>query len=102
MVPAAQRFVAGLGWPILGEPAWGLACCRPVAEWLPRLEIVSLDLGLLLSLYTGYRIALNHRPDQLQAVKTFLPWGVLIVILFAAGVWIILQPMQMRGTIPGT
>ena len=101
VVPAAQRFVGDLGFPILGEPAWGLACCRPVAEWLPRLEIVSLDLGLLLSLYTGYRIALNQCPGRLRAVKAFLPWGVLIVVLFATGVWIILQPMQMRGTIPG-
>src|SRR6202044_4109347 len=38
VVPAVQRFVGELGWPILGEPAWGLACCRPVAEWLPRVE----------------------------------------------------------------
>jgi cytochrome c oxidase assembly factor CtaG/ferredoxin len=101
VVPAAQRFVGDLGWQILGEPAWGLACCRPVTEWLPRLEIISLDLGLLLSLYTGYRIALNQCPGRSRAVKAFLPWGVLIVCLFATGVWIILQPMQMRGTIPG-
>ena len=101
VVPVTQRFVRDLGWPILGEPAWGLACCRPVAEWLPRLEIVSLDLGLLLSLYTGHRIALNQCPGRLWAVRAFLPWGVLIVVLFTMGVWIILQPMQMRGTIPG-
>jgi hypothetical protein len=37
----------------------------------------------------------------LRAVRAFLPWGVLIVVLFATGVWIILQPMQMRGTISG-
>ena len=101
VVPAMQRFFGNLGWQILGEPAWGLACCRPVAEWLPRLEVVSLDLGLLLSLYTGYRIALNQCPERLRAVGAFLPWGVLIVVLFATGVWIILQPMQMRGTMPG-
>jgi cytochrome c oxidase assembly factor CtaG len=101
VVPTAQRFVGDLGWQILGEPAWVLACCRPVAEWLPRLEIVSLDLGLLLSLYSGYRIALNQCPERLRAVRAFLPWGVLIVVLFATGVWIILQPMQMRGTISG-
>ena len=102
VVPATQRFVGDLGWHFLGEPAWGLACCRPVAEWLPRLEIVSLDLGLLLSLYTGYRIALSQIVSgDSRALKAFLPWGVLIVILFAVGVWIVLQPMQMRGTIPG-
>jgi hypothetical protein len=28
-----------------------------------------------------------------------VPWAVLLVLLFAAGVWILLQPMQMRGTL---
>ena len=53
VAPAFQRFAGDLGWAFLGEPAWALACCRPVADWLPRLEILSLDLGLLLSLYSG-------------------------------------------------
>ena len=101
LVPAMQQFVKNLGWHILGKPAWGLACCRPVAAWLPRLEIVSLDLGLLLSLYTGYRIALHHCSPRSRAIQAFLPWGLLIVGLFAIAVWIVLQPMQMRGTMPG-
>jgi hypothetical protein len=67
-----------------------------VAEWLPRLEIVSLDLGLLLSLYSGYRIAKGLTP---AAWRAFVPWALLIILLFATGVWIALQPMQMRGTL---
>ncbi|MDR3635905.1 MAG: cytochrome c oxidase assembly protein [Isosphaeraceae bacterium] len=93
-LPAVQRFAARLGWGLLGTPDWGDACCRPVAPWLPRLEIVCLDLGLLLALYSGYRIALARTP---HAGKAFAPWAALIVLLFAAGVWIVLQPMQMRG-----
>jgi cytochrome c oxidase assembly factor CtaG len=99
-VPVVQRFAAEAGWG-LGEPAWLASCCRPVAEWLPRLEILFLDVGLLLSLYVSYRIALAQAPQWSRAVKALLPWAVLLVLLFAAGVWIILQPMQMRGTIPG-
>jgi cytochrome c oxidase assembly factor CtaG/polyferredoxin len=95
VIPTAQRFVAGLGWHFLGKPEWTDACCRPVAEWLPRLEIVCLDLGLLLSLYSGYRIASGRTPT---AWKAFVPWIIFIVFLFATGVWIVLQPMQMRGT----
>jgi cytochrome c oxidase assembly factor CtaG len=98
VVPTAQRFVGALGCSILGEPEWALACCRPVAEWLPRLEIVFLDLGLLLSLYTAYRIALGQTSRLSLALRALAPWGVLLVILFAAGVWVVLQPMQMRGT----
>ena len=47
VVPATQRFVAGLGWPLTSEPNWIASCCRPAADWLPRLEIVCLGVGLL-------------------------------------------------------
>ena len=72
-------------------PAWGCACCRPGTAWLLPLEILFLDVGLLLSLYTGYRLA--------PSLKALAPWALLLVLLFAAGVWILLQPMQMRGTL---
>jgi cbb3-type cytochrome oxidase subunit 3 len=28
-----------------------------------------------------------------------VPWVLLFTLMFAAGVWIVLQPMQMRGTL---
>jgi cytochrome c oxidase assembly factor CtaG len=99
VTPALQRFAGDLGFAILGEHAWALACCRPVADWLPRLEILSLDVGLLFSMYTGYRIALTQSERTSQALKMLAPWAALLVLLFAAGVWIVLQPMQMRGTL---
>jgi hypothetical protein len=100
--PALQRFAADLGWAGLGEPAWALACCRPVAAWLPRMELLFLDLGLLLSLYVGYRIALALCASPRAALKTLAPWALLLFVLFAAGVWIVLQPMQMRGMLSPT
>jgi cytochrome c oxidase assembly factor CtaG len=100
-VPAAQRFAAEMGWPALGAPQWVASCCRPVGAWLPRLEIVFLDLGLLLSLYTGYGIALAQTARSGQALRAFAPWGLLLLLLFAAGIAIVLQPMQMRGTLEG-
>jgi ferredoxin len=96
-IPAAQRFAADLGGN-LGLPDWVCTCCRPVMPWLPRLEILILDVGLLLSLYTGYRIALPAAPDRPHALKALVPWAAVTVALFAAGVWVVLQPMQMRGT----
>jgi cytochrome c oxidase assembly factor CtaG len=92
-VPVAQRFAADLDLTGLGEPAWDCACCRPVTAWLLPLELLFLDVGLLLSLYTAYRLAPNW--------KALAPWAVLLVLLFAAGVWILFQPMQMRGTLLG-
>jgi ferredoxin len=97
-VPAAQRFAGDLGWAGLGRPEWVASCCRPVAAWLPRLEILFLDAGLLLSLYTAYRIALTQAPNPAKAFTACLPWAFFLAVLFGAGVWIVLQPMQMRGT----
>jgi cytochrome c oxidase assembly factor CtaG/polyferredoxin len=90
-VPVAQRFAADLGLTWLGQPAWACACCRPAMGWLLRLELLFLDVGLLLSLYTGYRLA--------PSLKALAPWALLMALLFAAGVWILFQPMQMRGTL---
>jgi cytochrome c oxidase assembly factor CtaG/polyferredoxin len=98
VIPAMQRFGGDLGLA-LGEPEWRYACCRPVGDWLPRLEILFLDVGFLFSLYSAYRIALTQCDRASQApLKTFAPWAMLIAFLFAVGVWIVLQPMQMRGT----
>jgi hypothetical protein len=101
IVPCVQRFAADLGWFNLGEPNWAGSCCGSVADWILKLEIVFLDLGLLLSLYTGYRIALSLAGDFPTALKAFVPWAAIVGVLFAAGVWIVLQPMEMRGTLMG-
>ena len=100
-LPTGRRFAADLGWAFLGEPEWGRACCRPVSEWLLHLEILFLDLGMLASLYTAYRIALTQSARVSRALGAFAPWAILIVLLFVLGVWIVFQPMQMRGTLLG-
>jgi ferredoxin len=99
VVPATQRFALDMGWPGLGPPQWEASCCRPVADWLPRLEVVILDIGLLLSLYTGYRIALTQSPRLSQALWGLAPWALLLTTLFAVGIWLVFQPMEMRGTL---
>jgi hypothetical protein len=98
VIPAAQCFAQDLGWSHFGSPHCIASCCRPVANWLPRLEVVFLDLGLLLSMYTGYRIALVGSPTLSRALLEMAPWALLITLLFVAGIWIVFQPMQMRGT----
>jgi cytochrome c oxidase assembly factor CtaG/polyferredoxin len=97
VIPAMQRCAGDLGLA-LGEPVWQCACCGPVADWLPRVEILFLDVGLLFSLYAGYRIALSQTNQASQALKILAPWALLMSFLFAIGIWIVLQPMQMRGT----
>jgi cytochrome c oxidase assembly factor CtaG len=98
VIPTTQRFAADLGMTGLGEPQWSCACCAPVGQWLIRAELMCLDCGFLISLYTGFRLASADCSRPGQSVKAFLPWSAMIALLFLIGVWIVLQPMQMRGT----
>jgi polyferredoxin len=68
---------------------WSLACAGSRPEGLLTLELLLLDAGLLLSLYCGWRIT--------HAWRRYLPFAGFAAALWAAGVWILLQPMQMRG-----
>ncbi len=60
--------------------------------WWPPAEILLLDAGLLLTLYLGWRIA-----GRTRRTLDWTPWAILAVLLYAVGLWILFQPMQMRG-----
>jgi cytochrome c oxidase assembly factor CtaG len=100
ILPVTQRFAADQGFAHLGAPFWQCACCEGVSAWIPQVEILMLDLGLLLSLYAAFRIAEANTATIRHALKAFAPWGSLITLLFFVGVWIVFQPMEMRGTLP--
>lgn len=90
-LPVAQRFAGDHGIWAVGHAAWSLSCCGPTPGWLLPVDILFLDLGLLLSLYTAWRIA--------PTLKALAPWALLMLFMFASGIWILFQPMQMRGTL---
>ena len=73
--PVTQRFAADRGWNALGEPEWVACCCRAVGDWLPKAQIVILELGLLLTLYTAYRVARDLAGRRV--VRALAPWAVL-------------------------
>ena len=54
--PVAQRVAADAGVHALGEASWGMVSPLVSADGLLRLQILLLDLGLLVSLYVGWRI----------------------------------------------
>lgn len=97
VIPVTQRLVLDWSGPWLGLPDWACSCCATVGSWLLRLEIIFLDLGLLASLYVGYRLARSRHVLPLRSAKAFAPWAMLMLLLFAVGIWIIFQPMEMRG-----
>ncbi len=96
-VPAAQRAAGDLGIGLLGKPDWSSLSIAPSFDWLPSFQILLLDLGFLLTLYTAWRIANRYRSRETGAFGLFAPWAVLAIVLYVVGIWIIFQPMQMRG-----
>jgi len=97
VIPVLQSFLADFGLPILGAPRWALAALVPL-DWTITIEIAFLELGLLGSLFTILRIAENAASPPRDSWRVALPWWLLAFTLFAAGWWLMHQPMQMRGT----
>jgi len=64
----------------------------PIPQWLTSAQILLLDGGLLLSLYIAWRIAGRR-------LVPLMPCALLVCLLYCAGVWILFQPMQMRGMV---
>jgi hypothetical protein len=94
IVPVAQSAAIDLlGWAALGEPLWQLTGMRPGA-------VFPLQLGCVL-LGTAGALALVHatsvREHPLHPTRSSAPWMVLLVLTAAAAVWILAQPMDMRG-----
>jgi cytochrome c oxidase assembly factor CtaG len=94
VLPAAVRAARDAGIGFFGQPDWSSAGAWLSPRALAGTELVVLDLGLLLSLYAGWRLAgeLSKRPGRL-----FAPLACVAAALWAAGVWTLVQPMAMRG-----
>jgi hypothetical protein len=51
------------------------------------------------SLVVAYRLGEREAGLGRPAFLAALPWGLLALMLSVAGVWLLLQPMEMRGTL---
>jgi cytochrome c oxidase assembly factor CtaG len=96
--PVAQRAALELGSDLLGTPSWAHVM-GPRAAWLTALELLLLDLGLLVTVAVGWRAALELAGGAARALRLAAPWAALALLLWASGVWIVFQPMQMRGMV---
>jgi cytochrome c oxidase assembly factor CtaG len=97
--PVVQRVAADLGATVFGAPAWAASGATPSPDWLTSFELLLLDLGLLTSLYAAWRVAMRERSRPGRAVAFIVPWALVLVALWASGVWIVFQPMEMRGMV---
>ena len=91
LIPALERISSRASSAVYPQ-AW-------IPGWILSLELTFLGLGLLLTLYRTWRAAGRVARGDRSALAVMAPWAVLAGGLYSAGVWIVLQPMQMRGTI---
>ena len=88
------------GWSaIVPALRLGAAMAAGVPSWWPPAEILLLDCGLLLTLYVAWRLACQRTAGAVRALGLMMPWAALAILLYSAGVWILFQPMQMRGMV---
>jgi len=96
-VPVAQSALASIGLPLLGSPRWGMGGVAPGAIY--PLELGFLSLGLLGSLLVTYRLSIQE--PGARPVRVFISWGALCILLTLSAFWLMSQPMEMRGALPG-
>ena len=95
MVLASERALADLG--MAAAPHWSAGPGALGPGRLLGLELLLLDAGLLLTLWVGWRIARDAAPRLRRALALVAPCAGVAAALWAAGVWIVCQPMAMRG-----
>lgn len=97
LVPTFKRAASDIGISFLGRPDWASASTIVPVEWLTSIQLLLLGAGLLLTLYVCWRTAFSFTNQARNAFGLLLPWAALAVALYTAGVWVVFQPMQMRG-----
>jgi hypothetical protein len=94
--PFFHRLYDGLGLTLANQGSLGFGMEFGMTN-VRTLQILLLDIGLLATLYLGWRVARIYAPKLHLAFRAVAPWSVVAVGLYVFGVWTCLQPMQMRG-----
>jgi len=92
-----QRAAKDTGWPLLKSRDGELVSPLLGADAMHVLQTLVLDAGLLLTFYLMWRVALTYASRGQDALRLLAPWAAISIGLYAFGIWIFLQPMQMRG-----
>jgi hypothetical protein len=95
--PALHQAAADFGWHLFAPARWVTEQPLLPANTLLSVQLLLLDAGLLMTLYLGWRLARQWAKSAGRAILLLLPWATMVAIAYATGVWIMLQPMQMRG-----
>ena len=95
VIPITQSAAIDLvGRPLLGEPLWRWTGMRPGSVF--PIELGCILLGSMGSLALAYRISDRDYPER--PGPTSAPWAIVTLVLASVAIWILFQPMEMRGT----
>jgi hypothetical protein len=97
IVPVTQRALGEIGVSLLGDPVWSLSGMRPGTVFV--LEMGLLGLGLVGSWIAAVRLGRDDHPAA--PWRAYAPWLLLQTLLWGVAVWVLSQPMEMRGTFLG-
>ena len=94
VIPITQSAAIDLaGWPLLGEPLWRWTGMRP-GSVLP-IQLGCILLGAMGSVALAYRISDGDYPERPGPPTA--PWAIVTIALASVAIWILTQPMEMRG-----
>ena len=88
IVPVTKRALSDIGFLDVPKALWEVSS---PPSWLLDGELYLMVIGFLASIAICLRLT--------KTARERFPWCALAVILFCCGVWILFQPMQMRGMI---
>jgi hypothetical protein len=92
--PVLQRF--SKDWGVSdSSPLWNIPV--PTFAWFPGFQVLLLDAGCLFTLWLLWKK--SNAQSSSRPWLLFLPWATLALALYLFGIWIVLQPMEMRGTL---
>ncbi|MFK7802287.1 MAG: FesM [Anaerolineae bacterium] len=93
--PVFKNFLNDHNISLLGQPDWTMAAVLPI-NWLDPLEMGTILIGLLASLYVLNERAKRAAPKR-DKMLAQLPWMLLLIGLTVAAFYIFYLPMEMRG-----
>jgi hypothetical protein len=95
--PAATRAASDAGLATACDASMSGMLMGPISGTLEGLQIAVLGAGLVVSIAVAWRLSLGLASRPRLALALAAPWFLLATALYGAGVWIMLQPMEMRG-----
>jgi hypothetical protein len=63
-----------------------------------------LEIGFLLLGLAGSLLVTHHLAEEDSAahpMRAFVPWAAVCLLIWLSSVWLMLQPMEMRGMVMG-